>query len=123
MLDELQHQRLTVALTPAQRGSGSVRTVMEPNPEWYQRFCARYQAGRRRDKRAFDTGVKRQMTERALKRIISGEVHTARHMNAGKSGYIARLIPEIREYMRRGDQERKEQRAAMVSLALSAIPF
>jgi hypothetical protein len=119
MLDELQHQRLTVVLTPAREGEGSVRTVMTPNPDWYQRFCARYKSGRHRKNRAFETSVRRQKTERALKRIISGEVHTMAYANHGKSPYVSRLIPEIRDYLRRGDQERKEQRAQR----LASVPF
>jgi crotonobetainyl-CoA:carnitine CoA-transferase CaiB-like acyl-CoA transferase len=118
MLDELQHQRLTVALSPAERGQGKIRTVMAPNPDWYQRFCTRYQSTRRRKKWAFDTSIKREKTVRALKHILAGRFDTTRHAYAGPT-YIERLIPEIRAYLKRGDEERRAQREER----LRGVPF
>jgi hypothetical protein len=95
--------------------------VEEENPEWYRHFCSRwptYRASALRWK-AFKTAISRRSTEKALKRIIEGRLEqNGSHTSRGPS-YIGRLVPEIRRYLRRGDQERRDQRAHH----LRGVPF
>lgn len=95
--------------------------MRDENPEWYRHFCAQnptYRESARRW-RQFKTAISRQSTEKALKRIIAGRLETnPSHTSRGPS-YIERLVPEIRRYLRRGDEERKDQRADY----LTGVPF
>ncbi len=72
MLQELEANRLDVALAPAQRGRGKVRVVVSSNPAWYRRLCREYPSTRVRRNQAFDTKIKRRETLRHLKCIATG---------------------------------------------------
>ena len=75
MLGELENNRLEITLAPsadienALRGK-KIRTVMTMNAEWYRKFCADYPSSRKRDKRTFDTAIRRHKTVDALKRML-----------------------------------------------------
>ena len=91
MRAQLENERLTVVLIPARFGSGKLRAVQNSNPIWYQEFCAAYEAQRTkpRQRKKFDTKIKRAHTLRALKEISRGEV---------KSRYAKRLLPYVEDY-------------------------
>jgi|HubBroStandDraft_2_1064218.scaffolds.fasta_scaffold55692_2 hypothetical protein len=94
---------------------------MEENPEWYRHFCSRwpsYRASLYRWK-AFKTAISRTSTEKALKRIIDGRLEEKGCFTSRGPSYIERLVPEIRRYLRRSDQERKDQ----LTHHLREVPF
>jgi hypothetical protein len=122
MLDELQHQRLRVNLPKASHpGERRARVVEEENPEWYRHFCSRWPTYRASalQWKAFKTAISRRSTEKALKRIIEGRLGVRSDYVQNGTAYIGRLVPEIRRYLRRGDQERRDQRAHH----LRGVPF
>jgi hypothetical protein len=77
LLTELSHARLEVLLADAPRPAypgHKVRKVVNRNPSWYRRLCESHPNARRhpRQRRAFDTGIKRHQVERALERLAAG---------------------------------------------------
>jgi hypothetical protein len=111
MARELERNRLTVVLAPAQR-DGSVRSVVSENPEWYQKLCAAHTSNRR-DRlkwRKHKTSIKRAMVVRALLAIGLGRKQRARHF--GPPTYQKWLRPIIRAEIRAQQRERAEIRAA-----------
>ncbi len=118
MADELERNRLTVVLTPAEREDNvgaRVRTVVGENPEWYQKLCAAHPTTRVRKNRAPDTKIKRGMTIRALRAIHAGRVQRAMHF--GEPTYREWLLPIIRAEVAADKAQRAEIRAA------EAAPF
>ena len=98
MLGELEHRRLRVVLIPSiypeiARTGGKVRAVIERNPSWYREFCEQHPSCRTkpRQKRHFDTSVKRAHVIRALTEIRDRWI---------VSGYGRRLLPIVREQVR-----------------------
>lgn len=87
MLWQLESKRLRVSLSALPDGR-SIRVVDERNPAWYQAFCARYRAGRKRPRQRakHDTLIKRQLTLNGLQDLIDGKKSTV---------YTQRLADEI----------------------------
>lgn len=77
MRQELRHCFLDVVPTPAPRPQHighCVRTVQNTNPEWYSALCREYpkKRSRPRQRRAFDSDIRRPFVCRALERLASG---------------------------------------------------
>lgn len=70
MAEELQGSYLEVVKVPSVYG-GYIRVPVSVNAEWYQAFCRRYTAGRRKYPKS-RTIIKRQDTLRALARLQAG---------------------------------------------------
>lgn len=93
MEGDLIENRLEVVLVPsrdpdcAMRG-GMIRAVQSANPRWYSRFCERYASSRFRQRRKFDTKIKRRETLNALEDLKRGRNGTE---------YSARLIRFIKD--------------------------
>ena len=91
MLAQLGSERLIVVLVPsrdpdcASKG-GKIRAVESCNPDWYRDLCAEYVSSRGTRRGKFDTLIKRQHVERALREIASGKVATI---------YAQRVIPYV----------------------------
>lgn len=94
---------------------------MEENPEWYRHFCSQNPTYREsvRRWRQFKTAISRRSTEKALQRIINGRLEEGVGFTSRGPSYIERLVPEIRRYLRRQEQERKDQLAHH----LKDVPF
>jgi len=73
MLEELDAGWLGVAKVRGRYG-GYVRVTVSVNAEWYQRFCARYMASRRRYPKP-RTVIKRCHTRAALVKLANGGGH------------------------------------------------
>jgi hypothetical protein len=84
MLEELKGSCLEVAKIPGREG-GYIRVPVSVNAEWYQRFCRSYLRTRPRYPKP-RTIIRRQHTERALARLLSG---------CRKGVYVERLIAFI----------------------------
>ncbi len=120
MADELERNRLTVVLTPAEQEDNvgaSVRTVVGENPEWYQKFCAAHRSRRVTTQRKFKTAIKREHTIRALRAIGSGRRQVRRAGIAIAPAYGRWLLPIIRAEVAADKAQRAEIRAAQ------AVPF
>lgn len=87
MLWQLERKKLSVSLSALPDGR-SIRVVDEHSPAWYQAFCARYRAGRKRPRQRakHDTLIKRQGTLKGLQDLIDGKKSTV---------YTQRLADEI----------------------------
>jgi len=77
MLNELDQYYLEVCLTPSKyreyaiRGA-KIRTVLNCNPNWYKKFCDKYQSSRIRKSSKSDTRIKRRDVIRILERLAGG---------------------------------------------------
>ncbi len=78
MLMELESHQLRVCLVPlnpSKRGfneGGCKLVLIDQNPLWYRRFCARHPSSRGIRRGGFDTRIKRANTLRSLARMLAG---------------------------------------------------
>ena len=92
MADELDANRLEVALMPAPspaHAAHSVRVAIDRNPAWYRRLCARHAPGHGRHP-AKGTRIRRAEVRRILARLTAG---------LPCAGYLARELAEIAAQM------------------------
>lgn len=121
MADELEGQRLVVKKVDSDRGK--VRVVEEENPEWYQRFCAKYTSARKDSYRwkTHKTSIKRREALLALRQIATGGRKTHPNQYTESGGYVTLLMP----FIVRALKERRELDAAIARdiRRQSKVPF
>lgn len=85
MLDELESHRLEVQLVPLNprlrnwNAGGMKRVVSDRNADWYRRFCKNHPSSRKRNKRKWDTKIKRANILRILTRLCHGKPSVSKY--------------------------------------------
>ncbi len=85
MLDELESHRLEVQLVPLNprlrnwNAGGMKRVAVDKNAKWYSDFCRRHLSSRKRNKRKWDTKIKRANIVRILRRLCDGRPSVSKY--------------------------------------------
>ncbi len=96
MLDLLESQRLEVQLVPLNprmrnyNAGGMKRVAANRNTKWYSDFCRRHLSSRKRNRRKWDTRIKRANILRILRRLAEGK--TSRSKYAAELRQIAAKV-------------------------------
>jgi hypothetical protein len=85
MLAELESNRLEVQLVPLNprlrnyNAGGMKRVAASRNAKWYSDFCRRHLSSRKRNRRKWDTKIKRQGVIEILSRMCVGKTTTSKY--------------------------------------------
>lgn len=85
MISELESHRLVVMLVPLNprlrnySPGGCKRVCLDKNPKWYSEFCKAHPSSRKRNKRKYDTRIKRRNVLDLLKRLCSGKSSVSKY--------------------------------------------
>lgn len=88
---DFESHRLQVGLAPCRREAnvgGMIRVVLDRNPLWYRKLCAKYPSSRQRNHRKPDTRIRRERIAGVLFQL------------ATKGQSVSRYAPDILQLVR-----------------------